>query len=222
MKFKDELKKIFGLQKEEAAFPFHENNLNKHCFFKCVEGSSIEIEYLDLIRGLIFATKPKFVLETGPFKGYSTIAIASALKENGFGKVYSIEISDEFSKEAKINLEKFNLDNFEIINKSSLSGICSLGFKFSFVLLDSGSNSSHLSTRIDELELLIKRNMLEDDCFIVIHDTSKFDKRFLEFRKQIEKLCYKHRLQRMSFDLSRGINLLKFEKQINPFVKIFN
>src|SRR5260370_10316276 len=40
---------------------------------------------------LVTPLKPKLVVETGTFLGYATIKLAEGLKENGFGKVITIE-----------------------------------------------------------------------------------------------------------------------------------
>jgi 16S rRNA G966 N2-methylase RsmD len=211
--FKEKIKNIFGIKKESEAFKFHKNNANNFEKFHCIEGSSIEIEYLELIRGLIFATKPQEVLETGPYLGYSTIALASAIKENGFGELTSIEINKNFKEKAIENLNKFDPSlKVNFINANSLEAIPTLNKRFSFILLDSGSTSSQLELRIKEFKILIDLNMLLEDCIVFIHDTSRFDERFIEFKKQINKVAKK--FSKIELDLSRGCTIIKCNKKL--------
>jgi predicted O-methyltransferase YrrM len=51
--------------------------------FRAADGGSTEYEYLNLIHGLVLATKPTLVLETGTFRGYGTLALGSAIHRNG-------------------------------------------------------------------------------------------------------------------------------------------
>jgi cephalosporin hydroxylase len=210
--FREKIKNIFGIKKESEAFKFHRNNKNNFEKFHCIEGSSIEIEYLELIRSFIFATKPQEVLETGPYLGYSTIALASALQENGFGELTSIEINKSFKEKAIENLNKFDPSlRVNLINASSLDVIPTLNKRFSFVLLDSGSNSDQLNLRIKEFKTLIDLNMLLEDCIVFIHDTSRFDDRFTGFKKEINRVS--KNLSKIELDLSRGCTIIKCNKK---------
>lgn len=201
---------IFGIRKETEAFPYHKTNKSKASEFSCVEGSSIEIEYLELIKSLVVATKPDFVLETGPYLGYSTIALAAGLFQNGSGQLTSIEINEEFMNKASENLKSFDSRySCNFVLGRSVDVIPTLTTVFSFVLLDSGSRSAHLPTRVQELKLLKEHHLLDDDCVIVIHDTSRFDERFIEFNKEIDSFCRANSFSKIKLDLSRGCTLLK-------------
>ena len=211
--FKQKINEVFGIKKESDAFPFHKNKKNQFEKFTCIEGSSMEIEYLDFIRSLIIINKPKFLLETGSYMGYSTSAIYSAILENNFGELTSIEINKNFYKKAQENVEKFGLKvnlpiNFLLGN--SIEIIPKLKNKFSFVCLDSGSNASQLEVRIKELKILLTNKMLKNDCIIFIHDTSRFDDRFKEFNINIIEICKIYKLKYINFDLCRGCTLIKY------------
>lgn len=207
---REKIAALFGIQKETEAFPYHTTNKSKSDSFMCVEGSSIEIEYLELIRSLVIATKPEFLLETGPYLGYSTIAIADGVFQNGFGELTSIEIKESFMKKAAENLALFDHRySCRFLLGASENLIPMLKNKFSFVLLDSGSCSSHLPNRIQELKLLKENDLLKHDCIILIHDTSKYDSRFIDFNIKIDEFCESHNFHKMTLDLSRGLTLLK-------------
>jgi hypothetical protein len=183
--FKEKIKNIFGIQKESDGFPYHKNKQSNFEKFQCIEGSSIEIEYLELIRSLIFATKPHQVLETDP----------------------------NFIEKTRQNLIKFDPSLLvNLINSNSLDSIPNINKKFSFVLLDSGSNSAHLQLRIKEFKLLLNLDMLLEDCIIFIHDTSRFDERFTGFRKEINK--FTKNFQKIEIDSSRGCTIIKYNKKI--------
>jgi SAM-dependent methyltransferase len=208
--FKSKLHLCFGTKQENIAFPYHSNNKDKAESFCCIEGSSIEIEYLEFIKSLILITKPQRVLETGCYLGYSTIALSCGIKENGFGELTSIDIKSDYIDQAKKNISIFD-DQLKcnFFCGKSLDIIAKINKKFSFVLLDSGSFSSHLSLRIEELNMLLARKMLDLDSTIVIHDTSRFDSRFNDFNLMIDNFCKINQFAKMRFDLSRGCTIIK-------------
>lgn len=59
--------------------------------------------------------KPQKVIDFGVLDGYSTIVIAQALKENGFGKVYAYDLFDdyEYNHAKRQTLEK-NLNEYGV------------------------------------------------------------------------------------------------------------
>lgn len=211
--FRQKINEIFGIKKESEAFSFHKNKKNQFEKFICIEGSSMEIEYLELIRSLILINKPKFLLETGSYMGYSTSAIYSAILENDFGELTSIEINSNFHRKTQENVKKFGLKSNLPINfllGNSIEIIPKLKNKFSFVCLDSGSNALQLETRIKELKILLTNNMLKNDCIIFIHDTSRYDNRFKNFNKNIIEICKIYKLKVINFDLCRGGTIIKY------------
>nr|WP_136251676.1 class I SAM-dependent methyltransferase [Ningiella ruwaisensis] len=62
------------------------------------------------LHSYIIETKPKCIVEFG--SGASTVVIADALKQNGSGKLYSFDDSDEFGRITQSNLEKEELESF--------------------------------------------------------------------------------------------------------------
>jgi predicted O-methyltransferase YrrM len=71
-----------------------------------------ETEVLDFLYALVRMVKPRSVIETGPWLGRSAIAIASALRDNGFGQVTSIEINGEAAAIARRNIADAGLTKF--------------------------------------------------------------------------------------------------------------
>lgn len=74
--------------------------------------------YGDLLKSIVISQKPKLVIEYGILFGYSTINILEAMKFNGFGKLISNDMFDEFPfnhAEEKITLKMFDkIENVEI------------------------------------------------------------------------------------------------------------
>jgi hypothetical protein len=76
------------------------------------DGFTAEVEVLDFLHALVRMTKPDRVIETGTWFGRSAIAIASALRDNGSGHLWTMEQSDEVAEVALSNIEQANLGEF--------------------------------------------------------------------------------------------------------------
>lgn len=72
---------------------------------------NISRETGDFLEFLIKVSKPKNILETGTSNGYSAIRQALALKENGFGKLTTIEYWEKRRILARENFTKCELDD---------------------------------------------------------------------------------------------------------------
>ncbi len=85
---------------------------------------------------LIRSIKAQHVLEVGTSNGYSTIWIASALKDTG-GKLITLEYNTQRAKEAQAHLNATGLDGFvEIRIGDALDEIPKCNALFDFVFLD--------------------------------------------------------------------------------------
>ena len=96
-----------------------------------------EIEVLDFLYALVHLVKPRSAIETGTWLGYSAIAIASAMRDNGFGQVVSIEVNSEAAAIGRRNIEKTGLTNLVSLHVGNV-----LEFKpdcsYDFAFFDSG------------------------------------------------------------------------------------
>ncbi len=85
------------------------------------DSMTAEVEVLEFLRTLVTTTKPNLVVETGTFMGVSTLWIAEALRNNGFGRIVTCEYDPKVFATAK---EKFDASEFrdliELRNESSL------------------------------------------------------------------------------------------------------
>ena len=59
--------------------------------YSCSNTGGVEIEVGEFLYGLVRMIKPEAILETGTHKGIAASYMASALKENGFGKITTVE-----------------------------------------------------------------------------------------------------------------------------------
>lgn len=178
-----------------------------------------EVEYLDLLFGLVRALKPIRILETGTRSGLSAAAMGFAAKENlqtGHSPhVDTLEIDKAWAEAAKSFLGKLGLDQFVTVhNMDSREWIWRTETKepFDFVFFD----SSRL-TRPQEFEGLKRRELLSRGCVLVFHDTSTLRGKSIEQQaetqsdyvaalKYVELQCR----QRLDFALSRGLCIFAF------------
>jgi Predicted O-methyltransferase len=86
-----------------------------------LDAQSAETEVLDFLKELVIATKPDLIVETGTFIGHSAIKMASGLKQNGFGRLITIEHDPTVFSKAKENIDASGLGRWiESRNASSL------------------------------------------------------------------------------------------------------
>ena len=86
-----------------------------------VNGNATELEASILIAGLVRATQPEFVVETGSWEGQTTELIGKALIENGHGTLDSLEIESGVFQRAtqrcadlsSVNI--INIDTFQYV-----------------------------------------------------------------------------------------------------------
>jgi predicted O-methyltransferase YrrM len=136
--------------------------------FRCYDGGSTEIEYLQLLHALICCLKPGRVLETGTWNGHSTVAIASALRKNCFGHLVSVEADAAAAQKARDRLCDRGLHNAVVHTSRSIDFLKDVTDRFDFAFLD-----SDLTIRVQELRLCVDRGLLTRGALVAIHDTSR-------------------------------------------------
>jgi len=80
--------------------------------YSCYDTGGVECEVGEFLQGLVRMMKPELVCELGTYHGTSDLYIASALKENGFGKLITIEYETINLQIAKERFVKFGLQDF--------------------------------------------------------------------------------------------------------------
>ncbi len=85
------------------------------------DSMTAEVEVLEFLRCVVTTIKPRLVVETGTFLGVSTLWIAEALRQNGFGKIITCEFDPKVFAEAKAKFDASDLREWiDYRNESSL------------------------------------------------------------------------------------------------------
>jgi predicted O-methyltransferase YrrM len=66
--------------------------------YRAIDEMAVELEVAEFLHALVRATKPARCVESGAGKGYSTAAIADALRLNGFGMLWSYEPDEHYRR----------------------------------------------------------------------------------------------------------------------------
>jgi predicted O-methyltransferase YrrM len=192
----------------------------KSGLFSSISFESTEIEYLDLLYGLVLAAKPINVLETGTNIGISSIAMGYALKYNyehgqNIGGLETIEQNELYFNIAS---ELINILNLKKYVTNCLGDIFSFVRKintykrYNLIYFDSSRK-----IRPTEFYTLINMNMIEEGCLIIFHDTCAFSIKdipndeetqssYISSLEVIKNYCNSY----IKFDLSRGLTIFQY------------
>jgi len=129
-----------------------------------VDSQTTELEVLDFLKSLVKTLKPQLILETGTFLGYGTLKMAEGLKENGFGKIVTIEYDPAIFAKAKERIDASGLGSWiECRNESSLDTRIEGTIDFLY-------SDSELRIREHEIRKLLPQ--LDPRGLIAVHDAS--------------------------------------------------
>jgi glycosyltransferase involved in cell wall biosynthesis len=87
------------------------------------DGLTAEVEVLDFIYTLIRLLKPSNAVETGTWFGSSAIAIGTAMRDNGIGRLLTIEKYLEIAVVAKQNIDQAGLDAWVVLMNADTSHV---------------------------------------------------------------------------------------------------
>jgi predicted O-methyltransferase YrrM len=148
------------------------------------DDASAEDEVTLFLRALVSLLKPRVVVETGTFHGFTTAALAEALRKNGRGHVTSLELEPEPAAVARERLARADLSQTAtVVVTSSLEWIPPDPIDFLF--LDAGAGWHRAS------EYLHFRPYMHTGTVVAVHDTA-----------------WKNRLPRQSFQALAGMGML--------------
>ena len=147
--------------------------------WKMVDTQTSELEVTDFLKSLVIALKPRLIVETGTFLGYSTLKMAEALQENGFGKIVTIEYDPQIFAKARERIDASGLGKWiENRNESSLDtrieGTIDLFF-----------SDSHLPIREQEIRRFLPQ--IDPRGLILMHDASSQFKVVREAALRLER-----------------------------------
>jgi len=158
------------------------------------DGFTAETEVLDFLYTLVRLVKPERAIETGTWLGRSAVAIGSAMRDNGLGKLVSLEVDPEAANCALTEIETAGLcDWVEVVVEQSLTfeSPCEL----EFALLD-----SDIGVRADEFRHFYEK--LAPGATVVFHDTGA---QHAGLAEGIRELISQGRLVGSFFSTPRGI-----------------
>lgn len=143
---------------------------------------AVELEVGELLASLVRAIKPQTVIETGTHKGFSTLMIASALKRNGRGHLYTVDLTDHGVME---ECKRFELvDQVTYIKAESSIAIRDLAAKvqnIDFLWLDADHAKESVLREVNSALPALKPG-----SFLAFHDTI-VDPREAEAVKEIRR-----------------------------------
>jgi len=145
----------------------HPHTLEEYAdLFLAYDIGSTEIEVLNWLYASVCLLKPQSILETGTCKGLGTIALATACKANGLGKVYSIEIEKSLHEAAVQRVCEEGLSQFTTLYcQDSRNFLLNTNLSFDFAFFD-----SECEIRIEEFRICRERGILKGVA--IFHDTS--------------------------------------------------
>jgi len=132
---------------------------------------SVELEVASFLYSLLRMTGGKRVLETGCSRGFSTSFLATAVTDNGDGRVISIDADNLFHLWEGSEVEPA----ITFIKANSLDAIGQVrellnGEMFDFLFLDSLHTYAHLMA-----EIMLYERLLKIGGIIILHDTIFYD-----------------------------------------------
>lgn len=165
-------------------------------------GMGVEYEVGGLLYAVVRALKPEIVVETGTFKGFSTLMIAQALKENKAGHVHTIDIEDRGVHD---RLRKFGLENLATVHIASstdkIQELAKVLKWVDFLWLDSDHSEEYVKAEVHAAYPLLKSG-----TYIAFHDTIS------DFRENvaIQAIRREHpEWEYIRFSSSRGFDMMR-------------
>lgn len=199
------------LERESDAHPHSPEERGE--LFLAYNTASTEMETLNWLHATVVLTKSECVLETGAADGLGTLALAAACRDNGFGKVHSVEIEPVLCERITARLRAEGLANYaEVHCSDSLAFLRSTSLVFDFGFFD-----SLYELRTQEYEICRDRGLLTG--IAAFHDTSPHRTKTLHegrdpglhasYREKLHAFareprcagCFEHRLARGLFVL---------------------
>ncbi len=164
--------------------------------WRMMDSQTSELEVLDFLKALVMTIKPQLIVETGTFLAYGTLKMAEGLKENGFGKIITIEYDPTLFAKAKQRIETSGLESWiETRNESSLD--THVEGTIDFLYSDS-------ELRIREQEIRNFLPQIDPRGLIAVHDASS---NFVAVREGALRLEQEGLLSVIMLSTPRGVVL---------------
>jgi predicted O-methyltransferase YrrM len=159
-----------------------------------LDGYTAETEVLDTLHTVVRLIKPEYAIETGTWLGYAAIAIGTAMRDNGFGRLTTIELDAEVAQYAHANIAAAGVSDWvQIMVGNSLDHRPE--HEIQFALLD-----SDIAVRQEEFRHLY--DSLANGALVAFHDTGPQHGGLAD---QVRELMNEGRLEGCFFQTPRGL-----------------
>lgn len=174
--------------------------------YSAFNSGGVECEVGEFLYGLVRMIKPKRILETGTHYGIGAAYMSQALKDNGFGKLTTIEYIPENYQIAVMRMNVLELENVDLLMMDA--GKFTPAMKFDLIFLD-----TEPQTRFAELVRFYDN--LNEGGYVFIHDLHRhmsqvqvsqlgFGWPFGPLPDEIKQLVHDDRLRPFHFNTPRG------------------
>jgi len=126
-----------------------------------------EPEVVWLLYTLIRLTRAKTIFESGTYTAFATLGMARALKHNGSGKIYTVDIEDYVSDEVKNS--KLAKDFIEFIRGNGVKVAENFPVKIDIAFIDSCHEGTYPLEEFKAIEKLLNPNGI-----VVFHDSISY------------------------------------------------
>lgn len=156
---------------------------------------SSEDEVSEFLYGIVRLLKPLCIVETGCYLGDATIAIAKALKQNKYGKLYSCDIDMGLVIKVNDRLKDEGLIDYAEVRTESGNELIKRIKDIDFAFIDSGGEKGVREQEVNELIPLLKSFKM-----FAMHDTAPH-------KKHISAVAENVNLPKVYFNTPRGLTL---------------
>jgi hypothetical protein len=130
------------------------------------DGQSSEAEVTEFLQALLGLIKPRIAVESGTWHGATTVALASALRRNGRGHLYGLEIDPKSAVIARRRVEQQGLSPWATVLETSSLTWTPPG-KIDFAYLDAAGGWHRA------WEFLALHPAMHPGTVVCVHDTSR-------------------------------------------------
>lgn len=208
--------KLMQLDPTKSVVPFGDgtNHQFSHTDLQHVgDPTGISVEEIDFLYGLVRIVRPFRILETGTNYGGSASAIGLALKDNGYGKLYTIEHDSTVAQLAIDKLGKMGLSEQVEVICAKVEGV-HVKEKLDFLWLD-----SELAIRYGELLRFYPQ--MNPGAIACIHDLWNLD--FSEFGgvpDALRELIANGDLRALTFATNHGVTVFQRRRETDALAEI--
>lgn len=137
---------------------------NTQSLYNAFNDAGVECEVGEFLYSMVRITKPKYVLETGTHWGIGASYMGLGLKDNGFGKLITIEYLPEIRNVALERIKRIGISDFvESLLENAITYIPPADMRFDLALFD-----TEPQTRFHEL--IRNYEYMNPGSFMFIHD----------------------------------------------------